>query len=93
MARPVSPNTNPVVVDPNKEPVKVINMVTFHGPEGGLCDVSFCTVQRSPDGRGRFSKEAVIASRLRFDIEMARAIRDGLNRQLELADTPAPRPN
>ena len=93
MADPIKPLTGPVFVDINNEPVKVVNEVVFHGPEGGLCDVTFCTVRTVSDGKGGLKRESIVASRLRFDIRMVQAIRDGLNQQLELAEAPPPRPN
>ena len=86
------------VTDPNKETLRIIDRVTFHGGSASAIDLTFCTATPVATEDSEFCYEAVVAARLRFDIELAKAIVDGLSRQIAMVravqigpeDCPAP---
>ena len=86
MASPARPRISTLFVDPHHEPVRVINQATFHGIRDGLLDITLCTVRAVGDAEGGASYEAIVSARIRFDLSMAKALREGINRQIELAE-------
>ena len=78
------------VTDPDCIPVRVINRIDTVGHIGGLIDICLST------GRfveGQKDAEFTVAARLRFDVEMARIIRNALDSQLALMAEPDGKPN
>lgn len=73
-------------VDPNKEPLRVIDQVTFHNGSTDAVDITFCTATPMVSEDSNFSYEAVVSARLRIDVRLAKAIVDGLSRQIALID-------
>jgi hypothetical protein len=71
------------ITDPNREPVRVIDQATFHGGHGPLIDLTLCTMTLMPDGQTGFVAEAVVSSRVRFNLSMAKALMEGLGKQVE----------
>lgn len=70
------------ITDPNREPVRIIDQATFHGGSGPLIDVTLCTMTPVPDGPTSFLAEAVVTSRIRFNLSMAKALLEGLSKQV-----------
>ena len=93
MPIPQRPLTGPIFTDPHGEQVRVVNQAFFHGIFGGLCDITLCTLRMVPDPAGGATRESIVAARLRLDLVMAKSLRDGLARQIELAETPTVQPN
>ena len=93
MSNLARPNTGPLFVDPHNEQVRVVNMVSFHPNIGGLVDLALCTYRVVPDHEGGAKHEAIVAARLRFDLNMAKSLRDGLSQQIELAEMSKTQPN
>ena len=71
------------ITDPNREPVRIIDQATFHGGSGPLIDLTLCTMTLMPDGQTNFMAEAVVTSRVRFNLSMAKALMEGLGKQVE----------
>ena len=71
------------ITDPNREPVRIIDQATFHGGSGPLIDLTLCTMTLMPDGQTNFMAEAVVTSRIRFNLGMAKALLEGLGKQVE----------
>ena len=86
MAIPPRPRPTTLFVDPHHEPVRVINQATFHGIRDALFDVTLCTLRAVADSAGGAGYEAIVSARLRFDLSMAKALRDGISRQIELIE-------
>ena len=74
------------ITDPHREPVCIIDQATFHGGPGPLIDVTLCTMTPMPDGQTNFVGEAVVTSRLRFDLSMAKALLEGIGKQVALIE-------
>ncbi len=74
------------ITDPNREPVRMIDQATFHGGAGPLIDLTLCTVSPMPDGSTNFVAEAVVTARLRFDLSMAKALLEGIGKQVALIE-------
>jgi len=75
-----------VVTDPNNEPVRVVDQVSFHPPIGLDLNLTLCTFVDVPFGQGGFETAAVITARLRMKIGMARALVEGLTAQIAMAE-------
>ena len=75
-----------VVTDPNNEPVRVVDQVSFHPPIDLDINLTLCTFLDVPFGQGGFETAAVITARLRMKIGMARALVEGLMTQIALAE-------
>ena len=93
MSKAARPNLGPLFVDPHNEPVRVVNMLSFHPNIGGLVDLALCTYRVVPDQEGSAKHEAIVAARLRFDLQMARSLRDGLSQQIEMAEISKEQPH
>lgn len=93
MASKPQPNTSALFIDPNNEPVRVINQVTFHPMKDSLFDLTLCTVRAIADGKDSVRNEAVVVARLRFDLGMAKALCDGLGKQVQLIEASTQRAN
>lgn len=77
-------------IDPENIPVRVVNGAPQIGVIGSLIAITLTTDRIGFDANGKVQSEMVVAARLRFDLEMARILRDILNTQIELL-TPAPK--
>ena len=86
MASLSRPRPTTLFVDPHHELVRVINQATFHGIRDGLCDVTLCTLRAVADAEGGAGYEAIVSARIRFDLSMAKALRDGISRQIDLVE-------
>ena len=74
------------ITDPNREPVRMVDQATFHGCAGPLIDLTLCTMTPMPDGSTNFVAEAVVTARLRFDLGMAKALLEGIGKQVALIE-------
>ena len=74
------------ITDLNQEQVKIIDQATFHGAQGTMLDLTLCTMTPVPDATMNFTYEAVISARLRFDVRMARALVEGLSKQIAMVE-------
>ena len=79
-------NNARVVTDPNNEPVRVVDQVSFHAPIGLDVNLTLCTFIDVPFGQGGFEAAAVITARLRMKVGMARALVEGLTTQIAMAE-------
>lgn len=77
-------------LDPDNVPVRIVNGFCQSGILGGLVSLTLATDRVNADADGKVKSEMIVAARLRFDVELARALRDFLNTQIELL-TPAPK--
>lgn len=75
-----------VVTDPNNEPVRIVDQVSFHPPIGLDVNLTLCTFLDVPFGQGGFETAAVITARLRMKLSMARTLVEGLTAQIALAE-------
>lgn len=73
-------------IDPNNEPIRVVDVVSFHRPVGGKLDVTLCAAVHRELNGDRTSMANVVTARLRLDLGMARAIIDGLTKQIAMAE-------
>ena len=77
-------------LDPDNVPVRVVNGIVQVSVVGSLVSMTLTTDRSGSDVQGNFKSEMIVAARLRFDLELARMLRDVLNAQIELL-TPAPK--
>ena len=77
-----------LVPDPNNVPVIYANLF---GGGGTVCDVinfTLCVNRFTPTYQGKSDPDAIIAARLRIDLDTAIVLRNFLNSQIELASAP-----
>lgn len=73
-------------IDPNNEPIRVVDVASFHQPSGGKLDVTLCSsVHRELNGE-RTMMANIVTARLRLDLGMARAMIEGLTKQIAMAE-------
>lgn len=72
-----------IVTDPDNVPVRVINGVKQCGIVGSVIAMTLTTVRFGFDD-GQLQPDVVVAARLRFDLEIARSLRDLLDSQIKL---------
>jgi hypothetical protein len=87
------PDAVPLFVDPDNVPIRVVNQFSLHGVSGSQLDVTFSTLRITPYSDGNSRRDMVVAARLRFDLEMAKIIRDLLDQHIALATAKASRAN
>lgn len=78
----------PRPLDPENVPVRVVNGIPQFGVIGSLVSLTLTTDRIGFGADGKLKSEMVVAARLRFDLEMARILRDVLNSQIELLSPP-----
>lgn len=69
--------------DPDNIPVRVVNGVPHFGVIGSLIALTLTTARVSFVD-GKLEPDLVIAARLRFDLEIAKLLRDNLDSQIRL---------
>ncbi len=77
-----------VVTDPDNVPVKVVNAVAQYGVIGSLVSLTLTTARSSFSPDGKVEPDMVVAARLRFDLEVARILRDRIDAQIKLLTAP-----
>lgn len=80
------------VSDPYQVPVTFVNAIESIGTINGVVNVTLSVARFMPDG-AHVTPDIVIASRLRFDLQTALAMRDAINTQLALAAAPEGKAN
>ena len=75
-------------IDPEAVPVRIIDRVVNFGILGTTINMTLATNRMAIVGGGRIQNEFIIAARLRFDPRIGRIIRDAINSQLKLIETP-----
>ena len=73
-------------IDPNHEPIRVVDVASFHQPSGGKLDVTLCSTVHHELNGDRSSMANIVTARLRLDLGMARAIVEGLTKQIAMAE-------
>ena len=73
-------------LDPNHEPVRAVDHITLHEASGLHHDMTLCTYTYVSRLDGGFDHAPVVAARIRFSSEMARAIVTGLTQQLAMLE-------
>jgi len=81
------------ITDPDNIPVKVVNGMPQYGVLGGLVVMTLTTARIGVGADGAPNPDMVIAARLRFDLEMAIAMRNALNSQIDLLSGRKIKPN
>ena len=76
----------PLFIDPNHEPVKTVDMVSFHPWQGYTFDVTLCGMLPTAVEGQQTVRDAVVTGRLRLDLGMARAMFEGLRQQIAIAE-------
>lgn len=77
-----------VPTDPDEIPVRVVNGVSTIGLIGSLIDLTLFTTRFVAAEEGKPNSEHVVAARIRFDLEMAKATRGALDTQIALLAKP-----
>lgn len=76
----------PVFTDPNHEPVRVVDLASFHPWQGPTFDVTLCNMVSTAVEGNQTVRDAVVTGRLRLDLGMARAMIEGLRQQVAIAE-------
>jgi hypothetical protein len=79
--------------DPDNIPVRVVNAVTAVVVTGGAIHLELATARVKPLPDGKIEPDYVVAARLRFNLEMARVLRDTINKQIALLTPPDSKAN
>ncbi len=77
------------LIDPDVIPVRIVNGVANMNYFGSLFDMMFTTNFLGCDEYGNMQAQRVVAARLRFDIDFARALHDNLGRMIDALTAPA----
>lgn len=75
-------------IDPGNVPIQTINGAQMHGFPGSQFAVTLKTLGWRQTPNGDYEAVNIIAARLRFDLEMARIIRDQLNEAINVLTAP-----
>lgn len=75
-------------LDPDNVPVRVINGMPQIGIIGSVFALTLTTDRIGTKEDGSPKAEMIVAARLRFDVEMARMIRDALDAQIKMLTQP-----
>lgn len=86
-AKPVVPRFG-IPIDPNNVPVQTINRISTLDYFGSVIAMTLSTDRVGFDENGNVKPEMIVAARLRFDLEMAKIIRDALDRQIAVLTAP-----
>ena len=74
------------MIDPHQEGIRNVDQVTFHRTVGSHLDITCCALLPiSPNGTD-WTTTALITARLRMDVTMAKALADGLTKQIAMID-------
>ncbi len=73
-------------LDPNTEPVKVVDQVTFHPNNNSLMSVTLCSLAPTVMTDGTTIYPAKVTARLRLSPGMARMFAHGLTQQLAMLE-------
>ena len=73
-------------LDPNTEPVKVVDQVTFHPVKNSLISLTLCSLTPTTMSDGTTTYPPMVAARLRLSPEMARMFAHGLHQQLAMLE-------
>lgn len=73
-------------IDPNHEPIRVVDVASFHHPAGGKLDVTLCATVHQALSGDRTTVANIVTARLRLDLGMARAMVEGLSKQIAMAE-------
>lgn len=71
------------IPDPNRVPVQFVNQLVGTGFLNGVVNVSFATAQFTPMSDGSVEVDAIMASRLRMDLNVAQQLHEQLGRLLK----------
>jgi hypothetical protein len=83
--------TEPVIVplaDPDQLPIRVVNDMATLDFLGGLFDLVLMTTFPGVDPEGKLQAQRIIAARLRFDLDFARAFHAQLGQAIEALTSP-----
>ncbi len=73
-------------VDPNREPVRAVDQVTFHPSKGSHLDVTLCALVAKAVDETECLNEPVVTARLRMSLTMARGFIEGLTKQIAMIE-------
>lgn len=76
------------LVDPDQVPIRVINEMAPIGFLGSLFDLVLSTAGSGVDAEGNLQAKRIIAARLRFDLDFARAFHAALGQAIAAVTTP-----
>lgn len=80
------PVLNRDAVDPHRVPVTYVDRCPIYDVWGTSAAVTLTSYQMTPTQDGTFVNDAVVAARLRFNLETAREMRDTLNSIIKIAE-------
>ena len=79
--------TSPLpLTDPNREPIRAVDQVTFHASKGTHVDITCSALIPKPIDSKDWVNEGVVTARLRMNLPMARAFAQGLLKQIAMVE-------
>ncbi len=74
------------LTDPHREQIRVVDQITFHPSKGTHLDLTCSALIPKPTNGTEWANEGVVTARLRMDISMAKALAEGLLRQIAMIE-------
>ncbi len=80
------PKPQALFTDPNHEPIRAVDQVTFHRSRSAHLDITCCAHVPVARSESEWGTENVVTARLRMDLAMARALAEGLAGQIAMLE-------
>ena len=72
--------------DPNREPIRAVDQITFHRSRTAHIDITCCAHVPVATSPTEYAMENVVTARLRMDLAMAKALAEGLAQQIAMLE-------
>ena len=72
--------------DPNHEPIRAVDQITFHRSRSAHLDITCCAQVPVARSATEWGSESVVTARLRMDLAMAKALAEGLAAQIAMLE-------
>jgi hypothetical protein len=81
------PSTQLLFTDPNREPIRAVDQVTFHRSRTAHIDITCCAHVPAAVSETEWSLDRIVTARLRMDLAMAKALATGLAQQIAMLES------
>ena len=85
---PKTPQSPPQLLftDPNHEPIRAVDQVTFHRSRTSHVDITCCAHIPVARSETEWGVDRIVTARLRMDLAMAKALAEGLAGQIAMLE-------
>ena len=80
------PEPPQLMADPHHEGIRNVDQVTFHRTVGSHLDITCCALLPMSANGTDWTTTALITARLRMDVTMAKALAEGLTKQIAMIE-------